>query len=484
MDIFQNLIAVLNKEEIRNFKLFINRTEKKEDRKDELLFDYTKQHLDNYNETKIAKQLYGQRDKNAFYRLKNRLVEDIGKSLLLQHSKSSDFNLIANQVLLSKIFTQKRNYKIAAYYLIKAERKALEKEYVDWLDIIYTDFIKLSHETLDINPEDYINKRKQNRNKLVKLQEIDDILAALIYRIKVSQNYSTSDTQVLDVLQKTVDEFSKNKEVRSSPALRFKIYDSLSRILLQQQNYQALEKYLVKTYKEFSKEKLFNQANHDTKLQLLTYLINSLFKNGKHDESLSYANVLLEAMAEYGSMLKDKYLFYYYNSLVINYSVKDSDKAIEILQEAKENTVIQKLPMYNVFVYLNLSVLYFGKKRFKDALKNLVKPLLEDAYSNLDEAFRLKLSVYELIIRFELEDTDYLERKIDSVTKEYKQLLKRMEYKQQQSMVMMIRSMVLSDNFKKDKKILALAKKLMDDTIQNESNIVNYGNWIKNKFSL
>ncbi|MCK6648958.1 MAG: hypothetical protein L6Q66_04835, partial [Bacteroidia bacterium] len=356
MDVFQNLIAVLNKEEIRNFKLFINRTEKKEDRKDELLFDYTKHHLEDYNEEKIAKQLYGERDKNAFYRLKNRLVEDIGKSLLLQHSKSSDFNLIANQVLLSKIFVQKRNYKIAAYYLVKAERKALEKEYVDWLDIIYTDFIKLSHETLDINPEDYINKRKQNRNKLVKLQEIDDILAALIYRIKVSQNYSSSDTQVLDVLQKTVDEFSKNKEVRSSPALRFKIYDSLSRILLQQQNYQALEKYLIKTYKEFSKEKLFNQANHDTKLQLLTYLINSLFKNGKHDESLSYANILLEAMDEYNGILKDKYLFYYYNSLVINYSVKNSDRAIEILLEAKENTVIQKLPMYNVFVYLNLSV--------------------------------------------------------------------------------------------------------------------------------
>lgn len=484
MDIFQNLIAVLNKEEIRNFKLFINRTEKKEDRKDELLFDYTKQHLDDYNETKIAKQLYGERDKNAFYRLKNRLVEDIGKSLLIQHSKSSDFNQIANQVLLSKIFTQKRNYKIAAYYLIKAERKALEKEYVDWLDIIYTDFIKLSHETLDINPEDYINKRKQNRNKLVKLQEIDDILAALIYRVKVSQNYSSSDTQVLELLQKTVDEFSKNKEVRSSPILRFKIYDSLSRILLQQQNYQALEKYLIKTYKEFSKEKLFNQANHDAKLQLLTYLINSLFKNGKHDESLSYANVLLDAMGEYNSMLKDKFLFYYYNSLVINYSVKDSDKAIEILQEAKENVVIQKLPMYNVFVYLNLSVLYFGKKRFKEALKNLVKPLLEDAYSNLDEAFRLKLSVYELIIRFELEDIDYLERKIERVMKDYKLLLKRNEYKQQQSMISMIKSMVLSDNFKKDKKILGVAKKLMDDTIQNESNIVNYGNWIKNKFSL
>ncbi|MCK6650099.1 MAG: hypothetical protein L6Q66_10630, partial [Bacteroidia bacterium] len=101
-----------------------------------------------------------------------------------------------------------------------------------------------------------------------------------------------------------------------------------------------------------------------------------------------------------------------------------------------------------------------------------------------DEAFRLKLSIFELIIRFELEDIDYLERKIDRVIKEYKQLLKRIEYKHQHSMIGLIRSMVVSDHFKKDKKVLVLAKKLMDETIQNESNIVNYGNWIKNKFSL
>lgn len=146
----------------------------------------------------------------------------------------------------------------------------------------------------------------------------------------------------------------------------------------------------MKTYAEFTKEKLFNQQNHDTKLQLLTYLINSLFKNKKIDLSLSYAEQLQIAMQEYNGFLRDKYLFYYYNSLVINYSVKDIDKAIEILHEAKNNEVVKKLPMYNVFVYLNLAVLNFGKGLFKEALKNLVKPILEDAFSNLDEAFRFK----------------------------------------------------------------------------------------------
>ena len=470
----------MSKEEIRHYKLFINRTEK-ENRKDELLFDYIKRRHPDYDEEKIRKRLYTAEDKNAFYRLKNRLLDDIGKSLSANYYDATALNSISNNLSLSRLFSSKGQFKIAYYYLNKAERKATEKEYIDWLDIIYGDFIKLSHETLEVNPEDYINKRKQNRLKLNKMQEIDNILAALIYRIKTTQNYATKNTKILELLQTTVNDFSKSREVRNSPVLRFKIYDSVSRILLQQQNYIALEKYLLKTYKEFSKEKLFTQSNHDTKLQMLTYLINSLFKNEKIDLSLAYAVQLRDAMKEYNGMLSDKYLFYYYNSLVINYSVKHIDKAIEILHEAKNNSVIKKLPMYNVFVYLNLAVLNFGKGEYRESLKSLVKPLLEDAFSNLDEAFRFKLAVFELMIRYELKDFDYLEHRIDRLKKEYKLLLKQAAYKNQLQMIGVIERMIRSSGISKDKNLLKQINQLISEKETQDSDIVNYGNWLKKK---
>jgi hypothetical protein len=190
-------------------------------------------------------------------------------------------------------------------------------------------------------------------------------------------------------------------------------------------------------------------------------------------------------MQEYNGFLRDKYLFYYYNSLVINYSVKDIDKAIEILHEAKNNEVVKKLPMYNVFVYLNLAVLNFGKGLFKEALKNLVKPILEDAFSNLDEAFRLKLSVFELMIRFELSDYDYLERKMERIKKEHKSLLKVAEYKIQVQLMALIQKMIDSSNYSKDKALLKIVNLLLlDNQVAQETNIVNYANWLKNKFSI
>ena len=82
MNILQKIIATLNKEESRFYKLFAGRTNSKKERKDILLFDYIKQHKEDYNESFISKKLYKD-NKNAFYQLKNRLFKDLNKSMLL-----------------------------------------------------------------------------------------------------------------------------------------------------------------------------------------------------------------------------------------------------------------------------------------------------------------------------------------------------------------------------------------------------------------
>ena len=91
-------------------------------------------------------------------------------------------------------------------------------------------------------------------------------------------------------------------------------------------------------------DKLFNKVNHEQKLMMLTYLTNSLYKNGKMKESLLIAEELKKSMNEFDSMLKNKFLFYYYNALVINYYKLDQKKALEVLNKAKKNSIIQSLP--------------------------------------------------------------------------------------------------------------------------------------------
>ena len=476
-----DVIENLSKEESRNLSIFLNRTNAHSDRKDVSLFDFIRKNKKELNEEQILSKLYNNSiDKNSFYRLKNRLLTETGKSLLLLNFGRTDHIFVINSITLSKIFTEKNNYKIAFEYLIQAEQKAVKNEFFDLLDLIYSDLIKLSHESVEFNPIEYIEKRKNNHKSLHVLQEIDDLLAALMYRIKISQNYSTHNYQFTEVLQKTIDDFINYDEVKKSPKLQFKIYQSISRILLQHRDYVSLEEYLKLTYSDFVSRNLFNKSNHDTKLQMLTYLINSLFKNKKITESLKVAEDLFIAMSEFDHLLFTKYLFYYYNSLVINYQVSDKKKAIEVLLEAKTKPEIQKLPFYTIFVYLNLAVLYFDTKDFKNARKNLANLKLSDSFKDMDVVFRFKVHIVELLTFYEYGDIDLFDYQLNTIRKDFKEVLCKEDYQREKLFVDLVAKMETYHAIELKQKITAFLELTTKNPI-TDNDIINYDEWLKSK---
>jgi hypothetical protein len=484
MNILHQIIGELSKEEVRHFKLYLTQTNAGALRKDVALFDAIRKNYTDFDEDKFHKKHYSNDTKNSLYRLKNRLFEDINRSLNLLYFDFDDSVLLLHYFILSRIYQRKQNFEIAFHYLSKAERRGLAIENYELLDLLYADFIKLSQETMKVNPEKYISLRKENRKKLQKIQEIDDVLAVLIYRIKVSQGFDRGNQKILEVLQKTIDEYSSKADLKNNTQLRLKIYQSLSRILLQRHDYTSLEVYLLDTYRSFQKENLFNKSNHETKLQMLTYLINSLFKNGKNKQSLEYAEKLKEAMEEFGGLMYDKYLFYYYNSLMINYSVSNKQKAIDILEEAKGMKAIKELPFYTVFVYLNLAVLNFGIKNFKMALKHLVFMSIQENFKNLDQAFQLKISLTELMIRYELNDYEFIENRINQIKRDFKSLLSEKIYERERELLKIVSGMIGTNSLEEGKawsKRLTAFHQLAPSSA--DSDILNYNSWLKSKFN-
>lgn len=479
MKTLQQIIGLMNKEEVRHLKLFMGRTNAGDDRKDVDLFDYIRQHYEDYDEAKIQQKLYGPRDKNALYRLKNRLLEDIGKSLTLQYIDDSDFNQVVHQLLLARLFLSKTQSQVAHHYLQRAEKKALSAGSPELLDFVYSEYVRFSQETLEINPAEYIRKRQANREQLNRLQEIDDVLAEVVYKVRTTQNFTGQDYRMIESLRKKVNEFSKQKATRNSIQLRFKIYHSLCRILVQKQDFAVLEKYLEQTFTEFTSEGLFNRNNHDTKLQLLTYLANAQFKNLKYEQSIATAARLKSAMSEFGGLLHDKYLLFYYNILANNYSVKDKNKAIEVLNEACSNAVIRKLPFFMTLL-LHLTVLYFDNANYKQAIRNLVKLTMEPGFAGLDRVLRMKIAVAELIIRYELGDFDVLERRFEQVKKEFADLLRTRDGKRQQEMINVLSEMTASTSVRRDKTLRKKITRLMS-TGANANDVINYNNWLTGK---
>ncbi len=423
MSHLERLISGLSKEQVRFYKLFTARTEHAHERKDILLFDAIRKKGEELDEEALVKQLYPDGDKNAFYRLKNRLFSDLNKSLSVLHYDDSDFMLACHMLALSHYYSQRNKLEEARYYLRKSEKAALALEHNELLDIIYGEYIRLSHESHNINPEQYIQLRRDNRKQQEGLRAIDDLLAVVSYRLKTSQNFSPDKNPLLDLLKSTVDDFVKDRDLRNSPRLRFRMYQAVTQILLQRHDYRALETYLMRTFREFERDNLFTRDNHDTKLQMLTYMVNTLFKNNKLRQSLQWAEKLKAALEAYNRMLFDKYSFFYYNALVINYSILDRDKAIDLLNELKDDSRIKANAFHHLFVYLNLGVLLFDRKEYKESIKHFSRLYLMDGYKTADASLRLNVAVCELIPRFELQQYDVIEYKSAQLRRDYKALL-------------------------------------------------------------
>ena len=472
------IISSLNKEEKRFFKIFTNRTLKSDNRKDIILFDYlnTKKIID---DSELLKKL-NLKNKNSLYQLKNRLYKDLNKSMLLQHfDKEKDLFSLSN-ILLSRVYKRKGNLGLAYKFLKKAEEKALLNEAFELIALIYNEVLKLAYELVTIDVEKYIDKQRKNKKKLDIAQEMDLVLAAVMYKIKTAQNFNT-DKDIFFLLNQTLEKFLKNKLISDSPKFRIKVFQAVSRGLLQKKNYIELEKYLLKTYSSFKKDNLFNKTNHDNKLMMLTYITNSLYKNKKYEKSLEFANELKSEMLRFDNMLYNKFLFFYYNALVINYSTLNKTKALEVLSQAKENIIIKNLPTFGVFIYLNTALIYFDLGNFKISKKNISRLILQKDFMNLDKSFKMQIYMAELIITYSTKEFDQLESKIIYLKSKFKTSLS--ENKRDSKLIEILSDLIFCNNIYADKKlqnkIKSLINKISDDE-SDDQDIISYNYWLKN----
>src|SRR5688572_8037703 len=117
MDILNQVISALSKEELRYFKIFAKRMNNTESRKDFLLLDYMRKSGEKYDDNSVAIKLYGKTDKSSFYRLKNRLLDYLGDYLSFHHTWKSDLNELHRNLSLYHIFLRKGQFKVSLFYL-------------------------------------------------------------------------------------------------------------------------------------------------------------------------------------------------------------------------------------------------------------------------------------------------------------------------------------------------------------------------------
>jgi hypothetical protein len=472
-NVLNSIIQSLSKQEIRFFKLFIKRTDYKK-RKDVDLFDFMKKKGGDLKIKDALKKL--ETNTNNYHQIKNRLYHELNNSMVWQHIWKDNQSKSFSYVLLARVYKDKGELELAFHYLKYAEKEAIDSELYEILSIVYTETIQLSHELISIDVDKYIALKRENILILSEIDEMDLLLAKVMYDIKTKQNFGRTDHSLSKLIKSKYSKISKDKKLVNSARFRMRLFKMYSRLLLQNRDYKSLEKFLIESYNEFEEDKLFSRSNHNEKLTLLTYLTNCLCKNKKHKESLKYAELLLISMKEYDSFLHDKYLFFYYNILVSNYAKTDKDKALDYLNKASKNEVIKKLPSYISFIYLNRSLIYFHQDNFINAQKNMSRLILQEDFLLLDKAFQLKVLIADVIIRFKNGQHNIID-KIKDIRRNHKQLLLDKEYVRDREMINIISKKINDEDIADDKKRILSC---MSDNDSEDLDIISYNLWLKN----
>ena len=468
------IVQSLSKEEVRFFKLFLNRTDNK-NRKDVDLFDYMKKKKGDFTTKDVLKKL--ETNPNNYYQIKNRLYHELNNSMVWQHIWKDNQSKSFSFVLLSRVYKNKGELELAFHYLKKAENEAIDSELYEVLSIIYSEIIKISHELLSIDVDYYIELKRNNIKILSEIDEMDLLLAKIMYDIRTKQNFGKSDISLVKLIKTKYGKISKEKNLVSSTRFRIRLFKMYSRLLLQERDYQSLEKFLIESNNEFGRDKLFNRSNHNEKLTLLTYLTNCLYKTKKYKQSLKYSEQLLISMKEYDSFLYDKYLFYYYNMLVLNYAKTDKKKALDYLNKASKSEAIKRLPSYNAFIYLNRSLIYYYEDNYKESQKNIARLIMQEDFLLLDKSFQLKILVTELMIRISISNKN-LDNKFKDIKKNYKSLLEEENHLREKIMIGLLSKKINNEDIEGDKEKLM---SYMSDYDSEDIDIISYNIWLKKR---
>lgn len=487
INILKTLIKALTKEEVKNYKVITARSHSKHDRKDIKLFDYYR-HDKEYTDEFLAVELFGESNKNAFYRLKNKVNQDVNKSLFFLHSGQEPLARIQMFRELARQFEHRQLLELAFQYLNKADKQARKVNDYQSLIQIYRQIINLSHDYMVIDPEPYIDAKKSYEEKLKKLDDLDELIATIKYRINRSYNLGRRAKGVMKMLQQTIEEFSKDQDLLKDKNNQFKLYQAISSIMIQNQDYSNLATYVKETYDKFESNGWFNKENHEVKLRMLAYLINGHYKRGEYTTSLSFVNQLATEMEKYQKLFYKKYLVLYYNGLLLNYMNLDPQKGVYLVEYLKNKEPDIKGKKYPVLTLLNPAILYYYTNQIDKALDNLNQFFVHPNFKGLDTGFQLKAKLIELMMCYEANNLDVLDYKTDQFQKSYGDELKKDDFQKEKNFFELFEKMVENKvNVKEERAVKSEAKKIIKKYRKKEKgsdDLIPYDEWLEKNLEL
>ena len=428
MDILERIIENLTSDEVRRFKILSNRFKADEEKKLIVLFDAIRAGDFKEIEDDVIRQFYGDIDpksKNSYYRLRNKLLSNIEKSLLFYHFNYKNSLESYSNIQLAILYKERGLYKEAVYNLKKAEKVALAHDQFNLLEVIYDEMLNLSN-TLEVDIEKILTNRKTNQEKIEFLRANSEILGVVTQQL-LKRNYSRSkrSESIIETLEAIQHRLEEHKEIFQSVSGKIMVMKTVVSILIQKGAYRELGEYVQSEFKDFVAKKMFSQENHQTRLTMRVWRINSLLKLLLLDQAEKDLQELFKELQMYGKQNFNQFAFYYYSAIV--YCLKLTgrlDEAGDVAREAISYNIQLQNETNQLYLQLSLADQYFSQSLFPQALEVLKKVIKHKNFSFFDEELRFYIHIFELVNSYEAGTYERTNELYKKLKKSFKHFLK------------------------------------------------------------
>lgn len=428
MDILERIIENLTSDEVRRFKILSNRFKADEEKKLLVLFDAIR--AGNYKEVEadIVRQLYGSvdaRTKNTYYRLRNKLLSNLEKSLLFYHYNYKNSIESLSNLQLSMLYHERGLYREAFYSLKKAEKVALEQDQFQILEVIYSEMVRLAvHHNVSI--DQVINRRRVNQEKIDFLRANQEVLG-MVTQSLMRRNFSKSksSSSLIETLESIQSQLEEHKHLFQSASGRIMILRTVVSILIQKSAWTNLANYTSQVFEEFAQEKIFNADNHPTRLMLLIWRINALHKLLRLEDAAPVIDQLGKDLKLFKRQNFNEFAFHFYSAKAFNLKYNgELNDAEKVIHHSLSNPEVNYHPTNEVYLLISLADQQFCQEEFLKATQTIEKLESHAGAQQLDKELMLYIQIFKSILLYESGETEQTEKQISGLRKKFKKLLK------------------------------------------------------------
>ncbi len=430
MDILERIIENLTSDEVRRFKILSNRFKADEEKKLLVLFDAIRSGDYKEIEDDVIKQFYGSTDaksKNSYYRLRNKLLSNIEKSLLFYHFNYKNSLESFSNIQLSILFRERGLYREAYHNLKKAERVAIAHDQFNVLEVIYDEMVQLATTTkFEVDIESVLERRRENLQKIDILRANSEVLGMVTQQL-MKRNYSRSkkSQSVIDSLENIKDMLEEHKNIFHSASGKIMVMKAVVSILIQKSAYRELEQYVKETFEDFERNNLFTKENHKVRLLMRIWRINALQKLLELNEASKDIELLKEEVKMFKKQNFNEFAFYYYTSSVYTLKLLGRlDKAGQTLDEAFSYKEILQNDISELYLLISLADQYFSESCYDRAKETLEKIISHSGFNVLDEELRFYIHIFEIVNAYEAKDFELADTRYRLLRKQFRYLLK------------------------------------------------------------